>query len=230
MRVFVLASQKGGAGKTTLAFHLAVAAEASGHGPVVLLDTDPQATLTQWWKKRDPETPAMAEATVSELRSTLASLRENGFKLAIVDTAGRSSEANRTVIQEADFVLLPVKPSAGDLWAIGSTLEVCKSLNRPFAFAVCQATRNAALTVQAVAALAESGTVAPLVIHNRVGYAAAMGIGQTVQELEPKGAGAEEVSRLWAFLQKRIFADEQTGKIAEEQISKRASKRANLRA
>ncbi len=46
MHVIVAASQKGGAGKTTLAAHLAVTAEASGYGPVIMVDTDPQGTLT----------------------------------------------------------------------------------------------------------------------------------------------------------------------------------------
>jgi cellulose biosynthesis protein BcsQ len=52
MYVIVLASQKGGAGKTTLAAHLAVAAEAAGDGPAVLIDTDPQGSLSAWWNVR----------------------------------------------------------------------------------------------------------------------------------------------------------------------------------
>jgi len=48
--VIVLASQKGGVGKTALSAHLAVAAEATGNGPVVLYDTDPQQSLAEWWQ------------------------------------------------------------------------------------------------------------------------------------------------------------------------------------
>jgi chromosome partitioning protein len=209
MYVLVLASQKGGAGKTTLAFHLAVAAEAAGVGPAVLVDTDPQGTLTKWWETREAETPKMAKAEVTELGSLLGRLKDAGFQLAIIDTAGRSSEANRAIIEAADLILMPVKPSAADLWALGATVDVCNNLNRPFIFAVCQATRNAAMTVQAVAALASHGPVAPIVIHNRVSYAAAMGSGLTIHEIEPKGPGAEEISGLWAFVQARLPANEQ---------------------
>ena len=46
MRVIAIVSRKGGSGKTTLAGHLAVAAEQNGDGPVAIMDTDPQASLT----------------------------------------------------------------------------------------------------------------------------------------------------------------------------------------
>ena len=46
MHILALTSQKGGSGKTTLAGHLAVAAEHAGAGPVALIDTDPQGSLT----------------------------------------------------------------------------------------------------------------------------------------------------------------------------------------
>jgi chromosome partitioning protein len=219
MQVVVMAAQKGGAGKTTLAFHIAVAAETAGAGPVVLIDTDPQATLTQWWKRRDGEVPKMAAADVGTLQSTLAELKASGFAIAIVDTAGRSSEANRSIIQQADLVVMPVKPSAGDLWALTATVETCKAAGRPFTFVVSQAVRGASLTVQAVSALSEHGVVAPVVIHNRVGYAAAMGLGQTIQEVESKGPGAAEIASLWEFVQKRMLSSVQTGKRASHKAT-----------
>src|SRR5689334_17627159 len=52
MRVLVLAAQKGGSNKTTLALNLAVEAMRQGDGPVTLIDTDPQASLTKWWNRR----------------------------------------------------------------------------------------------------------------------------------------------------------------------------------
>ena len=64
--VIVLASQKGGVGKTALSAHLAVAAEATGNGPVVLYDTDPQQSLAEWWQDREAETPQLARGGVTE--------------------------------------------------------------------------------------------------------------------------------------------------------------------
>ena len=79
MHVIVLASQKGGAGKTTLAAHLAVAAEAAGDGPAVLIDTDPQGSLSAWWNVREAETPALAPTTIAELPHKIAALAEAGY-------------------------------------------------------------------------------------------------------------------------------------------------------
>ena len=52
MRVLAFASQKGGSGKTTLAGHIAVQAELAGAGPVAIIDTDPQGSLSEWWNGR----------------------------------------------------------------------------------------------------------------------------------------------------------------------------------
>ncbi len=86
LKTIVLASQKGGAGKTTLAAHLAVAAEKAGDGPCVLIDTDPQASLAMWWNSHENETPAFAPATLKELADKLQALAEAGYTFAFIDT------------------------------------------------------------------------------------------------------------------------------------------------
>ena len=86
MRVLALASQKGGSGKTTLSGHLAVQAELNGDGPVVLIDIDPQGSLADWWNEREAELPAFAQTTVARLAADLNVLRQQGFKMAIIDT------------------------------------------------------------------------------------------------------------------------------------------------
>ncbi len=51
MHTIVLATQKGGSGKSTLAVGLALAARQAGHN-VHLIETDPQATLSNWQSRR----------------------------------------------------------------------------------------------------------------------------------------------------------------------------------
>ena len=86
MKVIVLASQKGGVGKTTLTGNLAVAADLAGDGPSVLIDTDPQGSLSAWWNAREADSPALAPATLAGLKDKLKALEAAGFAYAVVDT------------------------------------------------------------------------------------------------------------------------------------------------
>lgn len=212
MKTIVLASQKGGAGKTTLAAHLAVAAERDGAGPCVLIDTDPQASLSDWWNGREAETPAFAPATLKELPAKLEALAKAGYAFAFIDTPPAITESIRAVVALADFVLIPTRPSPHDLRAVGRTVELAANAARAFAFAVTQAKPNTRLTVQAVAALSEHGIVAPAVIHDRVDYAASMIDGRTVLEVDPRGRSAAEVVELWVFVKARINESKKTRK------------------
>lgn len=213
MKAIVFASQKGGAGKTTLAAHLAVAAERAGDGPCVLIDTDPQASLAAWWNGREDETPQFAPVTLKELSDKLQSLAKAGFTYAFIDTPPAITESIRAVVILADFVLIPTRPSPHDLRAVGRTVELAVEARRPFAFAVTQAKGNSRLTVQAVAALSEHGVVAPAIVHDRVDYAASMIDGRTVLEVDPRGRSAAEVVELWTFVKARINESTKARKI-----------------
>jgi chromosome partitioning protein len=204
MHVIVLASQKGCAGETPLAAHLAVAAEAAGDGPAVLIDTDPQGSLSAWWNVREAETPALAPTAIAELPQKIAALAEAGYEVAVVDTPPAITEAIAAVVCSADLVLIPARPSPHDLRAVGSTVELAQAANKPFVFAVTQAKPNARLTVQAVAALSEHGAVAQAIVHDRVDYAGSMIDGRTVQETDAKGRSAAEMAELWRFVKAQI--------------------------
>lgn len=206
MKTIVLASQKGGAGKTTLAAHLAVVAEQEGAGPAVLIDTDPQGSLSAWWNAREADAPALASASLADLPVKLQALASAGFKLAVIDTPPAITAAIRDVVRLADLVLIPTRPSPHDLRAVGSTVDIAQETGRPFAFAVTQAKPTARLTVQAVAALSVHGAVAPSIVHDRVDYAASMVDGRTVRETDPKGRSAEEMKQLLSFVLERMNA------------------------
>jgi chromosome partitioning protein len=66
MRIVTMASQKGEAGKTTLASHLAVEVEHMGAGPVAVVDTGPQGSLAPWWNSREAPTPLLVSAAIPQ--------------------------------------------------------------------------------------------------------------------------------------------------------------------
>lgn len=210
MKTIVLASQKGGAGKTTLAAHLAVTIERAGDGPCVLIDTDPQESLAAWWNGREADTPHFAASTLKGLPEKLTALAAAGYGYVVIDTPPAITDSIRTVVDLADLVIIPTRPSPHDLRAVGSTVQIALNSNRPFAFALTQAKANSRLTVQALAALSEHGVVAPSIIHDRVDYASSMIDGRTVMEIDPRGKSAAEMVDLWKFVQARMNGKKKT--------------------
>jgi len=204
MRVLAVTSQKGGSGKTTLSGHLAVQAELAGAGPVVLVDTDPQGSLTAWWNEREAPTPAFAQTNVSRLLSDLDQLREQGFKLAIIDTPPAITLAIQSVISVSDLIVIPTRPSPHDLRAAGATVELADRSDKPFMFVINSATPRARITSDAAIALSQHGTVSPTTIHQRTDFASSMIDGRTVMEINPKSKSAEEIADLWEYVSDRL--------------------------
>jgi chromosome partitioning protein len=204
MRVLAFASQKGGSGKTTLSGHIAVEAERSGAGPVVLIDIDPQGSLADWWNERESPTPAFAQTTISKLNGDLEALRGQGFKLAVIDTPPAITVAIQSVIAVSDLIAIPTRPSPHDLRAAGATVDLVERAGKSLVFVVNAATPRAKITYEAAIALSQHGTVAPVTICHRTDFAASMIDGRTVMEVDPKGKSAAEVIELWAYLQDRL--------------------------
>ena len=199
-----LASQKGGSGKTTLSGHLAVQAQRAGAGPVVLIDIDPQGSLADWWNEREAEFPAFAQTTVARLAADLQVLRQQGFRLAVIDTPPAITMAIQSVISVAELIVVPTRPSPHDLRAVGATVDMCERAGKPLIFVVNAATPKAKITAEAAVALSQHGTVAPITLHHRTDFAASMIDGRTVMEIDPKGRSAQEVSTLWNYISDRL--------------------------
>jgi chromosome partitioning protein len=204
MQTIVLASQKGGAGKTTTARHLAVEAERQGEGPVALIDTDPQGGLARWWNRRETETPVFITASLEELPAALAKLDQAGFRFCFIDTPPAVTERISAVVALADLVLVPARPSPDDLDAVGATIDLVEAARRPMVFLVNQATRKARLTGQAAIVLSQHGTVAPAIVHHSVAFPGSAVGGLTVQEVDPDSPPAREIADLWGYISARL--------------------------
>jgi chromosome partitioning protein len=109
-------------------------------------------------------------------------------------------------VKVADLVLIPSKPTAPDLQAIGRTIATIKSLEKPFLFVITQAVARTKLAMQGASVLSEFGIVAPATIGNRIAYANAMQAGSSAAE-EDKLA-AEEIDSVWDFINSKLFNTE----------------------
>lgn len=204
MDVVVFANQKGGAGKTTLAGHFAVQAEASGMGPVALVDLDPQGSLSDWWNFRQAATPAFVKMELERLEAQIEDCRIQGFKLVVIDTPPAVTDTIRQVIRVATLVVIPSRPSPHDLRAVGSTIGLVEEAKKPMIFVINGAAVRARITADAAIVLSQHGKVAPVTIYQRTDFAQSMNDGRTAQELDPTSRSALEVAELCAYVRKQL--------------------------
>lgn len=203
MQVVVIAARKGGSGKTTLAAHLAVEADRAGAGPITLVDMDPQQSLTAWWNDRNADSPRLLELNQDKLRNEVLKAKPL-TGLLIVDTPPLDTGAINTIMEIADLVIIPVKPSPHDLRGVGITVGLARKLHKRFVFVINQAIQRTALTQQAPLVLSQFGPVATAIVHHRVDFAGAMTDGRTLQEVEPKSKGAIEIAEVWKYVSTQL--------------------------
>jgi chromosome partitioning protein len=147
MKTVAVLSQKGGAGKSTLALNIAVAAEAAGKRAVVI-DLDPQASAAGWKDSRASETPVVVALPHTRLAAGLQAARDGRAALALIDTAPHGEVAAMTAARAADLILVPCRPGIFDIRAIGTTAELVRLAGKP-AFAVLNALPPGATRIQA---------------------------------------------------------------------------------
>lgn len=205
MKTIAVISQKGGAGKTTLSVHLAVAAHLAGYGSAIF-DLDPQATAEMWggWRKDAP--PEVIAAKAATLRRGLDKARGAGGEVILLDTPGAAAAEALSAAEAADLILIPCRPRSFDLGAIIQTAALARSTGKP-AYLVFNATTTRPGPIRAEAReIADSLklSVAPVRLAERAAFHKATEEGRTAQELEPAGKAAAEVAALWEWVCDRL--------------------------
>jgi chromosome partitioning protein len=208
--IIVVAQQKGGSGKTTLAAHIAVAW--ARHGPVALLDLDPQGSLAAWFAARERRLgPGAAGLTLrtgggwGARRDAVALARDHA--VVIVDTPPRADAEAKQAIGFGDLVAVPVQPTPVDLWATASTLRLALGEEVPAMLVLNRVPPRAGTGAAALEAIRASGAKAARAqLGNRVAFAASIGAGATCFETEPSGKAAAEAKavadELWRARQR----------------------------
>lgn len=198
-------AQKGGAGKTTLAVHLAVLA-----GDALMVDLDPQRSAAEWWESRAAELPELAVGEASDLVGALAASRRDWV---LIDTAPHAAEDARTVAGLVDLVVIPTRPAILDLRAIRATVEIVQRAGARAVIVLnsCPAARGiaeASVTSEARTVLAAYGLpVAPVAIIQRAALTHALNDGRAVTEYEPNGKAADELRSLWRWISAQARPD-----------------------
>lgn len=208
MKTIALVTQKGGAGKTTLAASLAVAAEQAGER-VALLDLDPQLSLTAWAETREAEAPAfdtLDAELVKQLPAILPKLAEQGFTFAILDTAGIDGVGTHQAMQAADMSLIPSRPTTMDIRATKATHEAAVRLGKQYAFILnqCPPQPNNPRAEEAAAGLRMWGVLAEPPMMQRAAHQDAFAAGQGVTEYDPQSKAADEVRQLWSWVKLKM--------------------------
>lgn len=196
MKTIVISSRKGGVGKTTLSGHLAVAAALDGKR-VVISDSDPQCSLTEWWRAREKDDIMMIP---SESIKDAVNSRDADY--LIVDTPPSASIDE--VIMHADLVIIPVRPGPHDLRAIGTTIDLAERHGKRMIFVVSCAAARSRLAAEAAIELSQYGTVAPGFIQVRQDYVISMVTGKTALDIDAAGKSHGEITSLWKYIKTQI--------------------------
>ena len=197
MKTLAVISQKGGAGKTTLALHLAVAARIKKK-TAAIIDLDPQASAANWGDSREDEYPAVVSAQPARLSKVLAAAKEAGAKLAIIDTAPHSESAALAAARASELVIIPCRPAILDLRAIGSTVDLVNLAKAKACIVLNAVPSRGTLAEEAVEAVSSYGVkVLPVRIGQRAAFVHALTAGKTAQEYEPNGKAAKEIKDLY---------------------------------
>jgi len=209
MNVIVVASRKGGSGKSTLTAHLAAHANKSSR-PCLLIDADPQGSLTLWHGLRGTGEPALK----SGLRGAadIVKAARSDYEWVFIDTPPLMSAAVTDAIRCATLVVIPTRPTVFDLSAVRETIDLCRTSRKPYAVVINAAPSKREDVESPIVSQAREGLAKLRVpvwsgqITNRTNFSLSLAAGEGVREYDAESNAAAEISRLWAAIAKSVQA------------------------
>jgi chromosome partitioning protein len=199
--VLTIAQQKGGAGKTTLAAHLAVAFGQAGKS-VAIIDVDPQGSLSHWHAVRLEASAGhgtgLTHSQISGWRAAneVARLRAR-HDIVLIDSPPHSELDSRVAVRHADLVIVPIQPSPMDFWASKATLDLAAQEKVPALLVLNRVPPRSKVAENLILRMTEFGTaIAATRIGNRTAFMSALLAGRSVTEAARPGLAGQEIRAL----------------------------------
>jgi chromosome partitioning protein len=206
MRTVAVIARKGGAGKTTVAINLAIAAQRRGL-KTLLADSDPQRSLVDVLKGRRHTGPTIVETDSRGLFALQAWSVRAGVEALVIDTPAGQEEELAHAIVLADLSVLVLRPTLLDFAALLRTLKVIRNLRKPAMVVLNQAPpMRAGIEPPAVRKALEvlrllRLPVSPSILRTRAAYQSALERGGSAEEQTGDVAAAKEINDLWLSVQ-----------------------------
>ena len=211
MNVIVFAARKGGSGKSTLTAHIAAHAQKSSR-PCLLIDADPQGSLTLWHSLRGTGEP-MLKSGVRGVADILKSAKRD-YEWAFIDTPPLMSGVVTDAIRAATLVVIPTRPTIFDLTAVRDTIDLCRASRKPYAVVINGAPVKRDDQESPIVSQAREGLAKLRVpvwggqITHRTNFSISIAAGEGVKEYDSDSPGAAEIARLWTAIAKSVQAIE----------------------
>ena len=210
MNVITLASRKGGAGKSTLTAQLAAHAQTLGRR-VLVIDADPQGSLSLWHKRRAGGLPRLVTPERGIERAIAFAMIE-GIDTVFIDTAPTMWVVVQEAIRASTFVLIPARPGFFDLAAVQETVKTARDRNRPYAVVLnaCPVKRDEKEAPIVAQARAEFQALQIPVwagqVSQRAGLQSTLAAGASATEIGPNTAAGQEIAALWGAVERSLAA------------------------
>lgn len=203
----VLASPKGGSGKSTLTRNLAVAAVQSKMRTATA-DLDPQATLTIWSRRRPNDLPPIPHYRVNweDADALLDDAELAAHQGILIDTPPSietQPAAFAKLLAAADLIIVPCRPTFDDAESAGPFLKHLRGEGRR-AVVVLNFVKPRVNTNAVKTYLLNVAEICPIEIADRTDYARAGAKGLGLVDI-PGHVGAEEVQGVWTFVKSKVW-------------------------
>ena len=208
MNVLAFASRKGGAGKSTLAAHLAVHVHRPTR-PCLLIDDDPQGSLTLWNELR-AESALPLKTVKRDIAHIVKKAKRNGAEWIFIDTPPNNSVSVIEAIEAATLVIIPCRPGLFDIDAVQETIAFSRQVRTPYAVVFNAAPPKRQETEAPAVTLARRCLAQLKVpvwggqIAHRASFSLALSEAEGVKGYDSDPGSTAEITGLWSAIEKSV--------------------------